>query len=395
MDGSERLRLRCASRDVFQVLAPFERKGFVITGLHARDGEATIELRTDSSEAMRAAERLMVPAVRALLRPGASVVVGVPAPAAAPRCLADILTIVLTTSAAPIHPSTEIVDQVLSSLSHHAPALLPCRMIITCDGCSDVREGQKLKYRSGIVDAAARAAYNEYVDTLRESAAGGGRHGFAFELLELRRRHGFGGAVRAALSLITTPLVLVVQHDRTLLRPAAYLEELAWHVLGSDGAVGYALLPTSKHVDYVDRERMLLGMRGVHGADADLGALSRPLGSCGSSVRLLPCLAWHDSTHVASVPFYKELFAREKNTLGFIESALGPRQAADAIDLGLPAYLHKWRTWVVDDGVGAAAVGHLDGSAVRPTLEALTLQYGETAGRRWRPDPVPVPDSTG
>ena len=106
MDGSERLHLRCASRDVFQVLAPFERKGFVIASLHARGGEATIELRTDSSEAMRAAERLMVPAVRALLRPGASVVVGVPAPAAAPRCLADILTIVLTTSAAPVHPST-------------------------------------------------------------------------------------------------------------------------------------------------------------------------------------------------------------------------------------------------------------------------------------------------
>jgi hypothetical protein len=42
--------------------------------------------------------------------------------------------------------------------------------------------------------------------------------GGRFELLELPSRHGFGHAVRAALERVSTPLVCVVQHDRTMMR---------------------------------------------------------------------------------------------------------------------------------------------------------------------------------
>ena len=137
--------------------------------------------------------------------------------------------------------------------------------------------------------------------------------------------------------------------------------------------------------------------------------------------RLLPCLAWHDSTHIASVDYYRRyeskasivsnpaptrlaadrgirsvpisapacapasLFATEMSTLGFIESGLGPRQSADVLALGVPAYLAKWRTWVLDDGENVPMVGHLDGSAVRPSLDALAAVHGSEAGRRWRP----------
>jgi hypothetical protein len=130
--------------------------------------------------------------------------------------------------------------------------------------------------------------------------------------------------------------------------------------------------------------------RQVRGDNADISLLARPL-SDGSGVtgspcaRLLPCLAWHDSTHLASANFYRALFASERGVLGFIESTLGPRQAADVVELGLANFVSKWRTWVLDDGVVAAMVGHLDGSAVRPALEALEEAHGSAAGRRWRP----------
>ena len=182
---------------------------------------------------------------------------------------------------------------------------------------------------------------------------------------------------------MTTPLVLVVQHDRTLLRNVD-IPELARHVLESAGAVGYALLPVSKHVDYAHQMRTWLGERGVKGADADITVHARAMPTAGR--RLLPCLAWHDSTHVASVAYYRELFARERGVLGFIESGVGPRQSADAIELGICAFLAKWRTYVLaddDGGVRAAMVGHLDGSTVRPG-DAEMRERGWKE-RSWKP----------
>ena len=164
-------------------------------------------------------------------------------------------------------------------MEHHAPALAACRTIVVCDGCS-VHE--RCKYRSGMVDPAACERYVEYKRRLRdELAARGGEAAAAppappsprqprceprpvppnvdplegdwacphcgnwnwkrrpacnqcrlppeapppsrvgagrFELLELEARHGFGHAVRAALARVATPLVCVVQHDRTMMR---------------------------------------------------------------------------------------------------------------------------------------------------------------------------------
>ena len=130
------------------------------------------------------------------------------------------------------------------------------------------------------------------------------------------------------------------------------------------------------------QERTRLGENGVKGVHADLSLNARPLPTAGR--RLLPCLAWHDSTHIASAGYYRDLFHREMGTLGFVVSALGPRQAEDAIALGLPAFLERWRTYVLDDGSGEAMVGHLDGSSAR-RLSVLEAQFGEGVGRprRW------------
>ena len=57
------LRLSCASRDIFSVLMPFERRGFEILRLTAKCGEATIELRVDNDAGARAIA-MMVPAIQ-------------------------------------------------------------------------------------------------------------------------------------------------------------------------------------------------------------------------------------------------------------------------------------------------------------------------------------------
>ena len=121
-----------------------------------------------------------------------------------PPSLHSLCTTIITTSVCKIHPSTELITQVLQSLSHHAPELSPCRTIIVCDGC---KHSEKNLYRACRVDGAARERYEEYKRQLHTLAA----QSHTLEILELDANHGFGYAVRAAMPLVKTPLVCVLQ----------------------------------------------------------------------------------------------------------------------------------------------------------------------------------------
>ena len=82
--------------------------------------------------------------------------------------LSSLLTMIITTSPSPVHPSCELILQVIDSMEHHAPALSACRTIIVCDGCN---VHGRCKYRSGMVDAAALERYIEYKRRLRSALA--------------------------------------------------------------------------------------------------------------------------------------------------------------------------------------------------------------------------------
>lgn len=147
------------------------------------------------------------------------------------------------------------------------------------------------------------------------------------------------------------------------------------------------LLPTRATRNYRVQMASRLGERGVRlGAPVETHAW--PLPTAGR--RLLPCLQWYDSTHVASVAFYRRLFALQPGLGGFIESSLGPRMLADFARRGVAAALATWACFVYDDGRDAAIVGHLNGSSARPLAE-LDAEHAAhpgrtgTVGRRWTP----------
>ena len=115
--------------------------------------------------------------------------------------------------------------------------------------------------------------------------------------------------------------------------------------------------------------------------------------------RLLPCVAWYDSTHVASCAYYRRLFAACPGIGGFIESKLGPAMVDDFAALGCAAALDKWRAYLYDDGDEQPAVGHLNGSSALP-LAKLDAEYAGnpgrtgTVGRRWKPAGAPEASTT-
>ena len=68
--------------------------------------------------------------------------------------LEGLVTVVLTTSPVPQHPSTFMLETTLTSCRQHAAALYACHKIIVCDGFnikSGNEEGRKARksFRSG------------------------------------------------------------------------------------------------------------------------------------------------------------------------------------------------------------------------------------------------------
>ena len=203
------------------------------------------------------------------------------------------LTVVVTTSAAPVHPDTAMLREVLGSLV--LAGAEGCRVIIVCDGHADpgANAGATSKFKRGRITQAAAAAYAEYRASIAKLAAGGEGLFANVELLELGSRHGFGHAVLAALALVVTEHVMVVQHDRNFNRAV----DLGGAVLGLMDChpdVQYIGLLTGRTVGYAHYVRSRYG-------HLDITPLARDDGDGGT---LLPLLFMFDSTHVARVDWY-------------------------------------------------------------------------------------------
>jgi len=133
--------------------------------------------------------------------------------AAAAESLAQILTVLITTSPASDHPRTELIEHVLASFRFVA-GLADCRTIVVCDG---YKVASSCNFRGGKVDEVRRANYEGYKEALRIKIAARHAGWGSIELLELQEHYGFGFAVREALALVKTDYVCVVQHDRTFM----------------------------------------------------------------------------------------------------------------------------------------------------------------------------------
>jgi hypothetical protein len=129
-------------------------------------------------------------------------------------------TVIVTTSAIPSHPSTALLDATLASLSLCTGGIERCHLIITCDGyqLSDA-DAETSQYKWGRLTRQAAEAYEAFVGSVRDRTAHGEMGARQVTVLALPSHHGFGRAVKAALTHVTTELVLVLQHDWLFVAP--------------------------------------------------------------------------------------------------------------------------------------------------------------------------------
>lgn len=281
--------------------------------------------------------------------------------------LRALVTIITSTSPTPSNPSMDLLASTIDSIALHAPELERCRNILVCDGYRLSKSSQDSKYRSGIVTEGRAKAYAEYIRAVEEEIASpdAAPAWKSMEVLKLEKRVGFGFAVKAALQAVTTPFVLVIQHDRTFMRPFGCARALLRH-MEADPRLKMVGLPTRSNcpAKYPTVAASRLRRIGVKDCSIEGRILEGPAG-----LRFLPLLQWHDSTHFARTDYYRTFVFRESaprlvSKGGFIEDRLGQEQIRE---LGLRGWEShaQYGTWLLDDGTPERMVGHMDGKRYR------------------------------
>ena len=350
-----------------------------------------------------------------LVAPPLAVGLVAPRPAApAPR--GDV-AIVVVTSPARVHPSTELIWSVLGSCSlleglERAPIAVVCdgyrpAAPRTPKGAARLAADPCAFSKRGRVTAARAAAYERYKARLRAEIAAEPALAARCAVLELREHAGFAHAAAAGLRWALArgkPLALVAQHDRAFVRRVAAADlALALDFLrrgrpggeprgGEPGGARYVGFGSSSSRGHVDR------LRSHYLLEPLVAARGRELRP---GLRLQPAIFWWDSNHLVDAARALEIFApfrhapaalrarvggpgalrRFKLRRGdFIEDRFGVEQRAFLAALrDEPDELVRWFDWfgtylleeTVDDAAEARARGeHPWARAGRPLADS-------------------------
>lgn len=238
----------------------------------------------------------------------------------------DQITAVITTSPAPLHPSTEHIEQVVASIREQLP---DAEILIVADG---VRLEQTDR----------RADYEEYLRRLLWLC------NFEWRNVVVQRLKTWGhqaNAVRAALRLVETPLLLFCEHDTPL------EGDIDWPGLAAFVASGEANV-VRLHFDvevHPDHEALMLDEGTTwHSVSFDDLPLRRTY-------------VWWQRPHLASAAFYRDrvmpVFPPESRTM--IEDRMLQLVENDYLDRGEPAWW-DWRLFLYTPEGSIKRSSHLD-----------------------------------
>lgn len=269
----------------------------------------------------------------------------------APRAekISDLITVVITTSPIPSHPSTDVIDTTLASIRAQQP-LANAEVLVAADG---IPPG--LEHRT--------EAWWHYLRRLVWQIARD-RHGRCVPLIAGEWGHQALTTARA-LEQVTTPLVLFMEHDTPI------IGEVDWDGLGKAVLSGQANVIRLHHeTGVLDEHRYLM-------VDQD------PQEVCG--VPLLRAAQWSQRPHLASTEFYRQLlfdyFSPAARTM--IEDCLHGVVANAWDELGEDGW-DRFRLWLYAPGPDMKRSTHLDGRGGDPKGDML-YAYPGGGTPQWAP----------
>jgi len=298
------------------------------------------------------------------------------------------------------NPSTEMLEKTVSSYLD-GTGLARCSKVLVSDGYTVAAPSQQPKQKSGRVAQDWVAPYEEFRDRVDKLVAAGGAFPgplpdmsvpnsfWLCSHLRLPDHRGFGGCVYCGLRRVTTPYVLVVQHDRPLVRPFS-ASSIVRAMEASHGAVKYVGLPTKASLSKISPDSMM--HYGIPKRECTLPPeVSQAAAVAGIELRVLPF--WYDSSHICLVSHYMEFVFLKGRVPGgaFPEDSVGQELVTELKNAnGTWREVHAaFSTFLVVDGP-LPMVGHFRGRKYRDLEERKRL--GWTGWRLPRP---PKPESDG
>lgn len=204
---------------------------------------------------------------------------------AADRPAGERLTILVTTSPIPSHPSPVLLRTLFASFRQHLPGLAECPRLLVCDGY-ERDDGRPQLCPAQDYDGFLCAA---------EQLAETGELGHC-KILRLGSNHGYGLALAAALQQVTTEFVLVVQHDWLFVKDVDMASVVKAFDL--DPVVKYIGMQSLTTLGYPNRIKVRYG-------------LELPPPRRVGSLELVPQLLWYDKPHVCRVSHYQQVVLPE------------------------------------------------------------------------------------
>jgi len=345
--------------------------------------------------------------------------------------LEDLLTIIVTTSPVKSHPSTELLEKVFETFKMCGQDFAyKCQKIVVCDGCrlrdestTKKHTNSKQSMRNGIVTADQNKNYFVFKQNLKQLCQ---EHGESSILSPFNRttvheldiRQGYGFALRHALrECVDTPYVIVIQHDRTFMRPTPVAETVRtmWYnsnikyvgmsmrsnlmmrdqFIGQYGAcysdemLDCILRPpellldankfgpnseSTENVDYGDkggklRENLLALEETYRKSQQHLDNIewlkASPVPEDKCQLSLTPTLFWYDNVHICETSHYRDFifdpYLKMVVKGGFVEDKLSPVIKRTVERLGLKEGHSRFGCFLLDDHSGIFFTGHLDG----------------------------------
>lgn len=264
----------------------------------------------------------------------------------------DLVTVIVTSSPIPSHPSTAMIEETIASIRERLPV---AEVLVVVDGVHPEQEHR-------------RADYDAYTQRLLWLANNRWHNVLPLVLPEWVHQ---ANATRAALAKVTTPMILFVEHDTPLLGEIEW-EPLAHLVLsGAANAVRFHHETTVLDV----HEHLML--------DPAPSIMPTPDGP--AVVRRTA--AWWQRPHLASTNFYRgrvlPIFAEDSRTM--IEDVLYGIVHSAIVDHGEAGWW-DWRVFIYSPpGDSIKRSGHLDGRADDPKFP-MRFRYpgGQSpAGAPW------------
>lgn len=325
------------------------------------------------------------------------------------------LSIVLVTSAIPMHPKTDLIDLVIASLDL-VKGVQDCDLIIVCDRMKVIEPDRKTNWKSGRVNNDSQLKYEQYIETLRRKYLGPritlnettsnqkekiqinidqqtlplhektcdtdditeelledlkylkvskNRRRSNVKILYMTSHMGFAHCLREGLDNVNTEYVLVMQHDR------AFSENLDIHpilnLLDKEKSIRYIGFQTAANKQYVYKK--LKSKYRIKSNEKDLieGAL-------------IPIMYWYDSTHISRTKDYIKLIQKECKIGQFIETTYGGKieqQISKEIESGLWSFQYHMDNYGMfmwyDEKIGldTPMCRHLDGRGFCPMEERI------------------------